>query len=307
MSSERQPRYPLPVRQESLRNRRMQVPVVPSFVARGATVPAFIYGTAWKEQRTAELTGRALEAGFRGFDTANQRRHYLEAGVGEAVAAFIAAGRVKREELFLQTKFTFAAGQDHRLPYDPRAPVAEQVQQSFSSSLEHLRTGKLDSYVLHGPSRARGLGAEDWEAWRAMEALCGEGKVTSLGISNVNAEQLQLLLRGCRVAPAFVQNRCYASAGWGANVRLVCQANGIVYQGFSLLTGNHAELHDPRLTRIARDLGRSVAQVVFRFATQVGMIPLTGSSNSEHLREDVACFGFELTPQHIELIESISN
>src|SRR5262245_7012343 len=90
----------------------------------GVTVPRFIYGTAWKEDRTQELTELALGQGFRGIDTANQRRHYHEAAVGRAVAAVAERGLLTRDELFLQTKFTFRRGQDHRLPYDPAAPIA---------------------------------------------------------------------------------------------------------------------------------------------------------------------------------------
>ena len=118
-------------------------------------VPPFLYGTAWKEDRTEALVRLALEAGFRGIDTANQRRHYFEAAVGAAVAAWIGEGRARREDLFLQTKFTSLGGQDHRLPYDARADPATQVRQSFASSLEHLLTTYVDSYVLHGPSARR--------------------------------------------------------------------------------------------------------------------------------------------------------
>src|SRR6476469_9083772 len=89
----------------------------------GVRVPRFLYGTAWKEDETERLTRLALRQGFRGIDTANQRRHYHEAAVGRGVAAAIAGGVVTRDELFLQTKFTFRAGQDQRLPYDPAAPV----------------------------------------------------------------------------------------------------------------------------------------------------------------------------------------
>src|SRR3954454_2685170 len=99
----------------------------------GVRVPRFLYGTAWKEGRTQPLTELALRQGFRGIDTANQRRHYDEAAVGKAVAAAVAGGLVAREGLFLQSKFTFRAGQDHRLPYDPNAPVRAQVEQSFAS------------------------------------------------------------------------------------------------------------------------------------------------------------------------------
>src|SRR5215470_6252182 len=105
-----------------------------------ASAPDFLYGTAWKEDGTAALTEQALRAGFRGIDTANQRRHYFEAGVGQALAAAYRAGIVTRADLFLQTKFTYQGGQDHRLPYDPAADLSTQVAQSMTSSLEHLGT-----------------------------------------------------------------------------------------------------------------------------------------------------------------------
>ena len=208
----------------------------------------------------------ALATGFRGIDTANQRRHYVEAAVGAAVAAFLGDGAIKREDLFLQTKFTSVGGQDHRLPYDPEADPAVQVAQSFQSSLAHLRTTYIDSYVLHGPSSRRGLTDEDWAVWRAMEALHHAGQARRLGVSNVTLEQLTTLHRGSRFKPAFVQNRCYAIDGWDRDVRTFCAQQGIVYQGFSLLTANPHALASPAVLGAARRTGRTAAQVVFRFA-----------------------------------------
>jgi diketogulonate reductase-like aldo/keto reductase len=117
---------------------------VQTLLIAGVQVPRFLYGTAWKEDKTQHLTELALQQGFRGIDTANQRRHYHEAGVGQAIAATINSGLVVREDLFLQTKFTFRRGHDHRLPYDPAAPVPMQVEQSFASSLEHLGIDVID-------------------------------------------------------------------------------------------------------------------------------------------------------------------
>lgn len=247
-----------------------------------------VYGTAWKEDDTARLVGLALRAGFRAIDTANQRRHYVEAAVGEALAGAIAAGVVRREDVMLQTKFTHAGGQDHRLPYDPRAPVATQVRQSVASSLEHLRTTWIDSYLLHGPSTRHGLAPEDLEAWEATEQLQSEGLVRAIGVSNVTREQLEVLLGRPGAAPSAVQNRCYASRGWDRDVRAVCSEHGIAYQGFSLLTANRAVVESPALGAVASRHGLTPAQLVFRFALDVGMTPLTGTTDPVHMKEDLA-------------------
>src|SRR6266481_9423248 len=149
-------------------------------------VPRIMYGTAWKEDRTQALVLEAIATGFRAFDTANQRKHYVEEQVGAAVRAAIASGTVTREDLFLQTKFTYQHGQDYRLPYDPDCDLTTQVRQSIASSLEHLGVTRIDSYILHGPSRSSGLGQADWQTWRAMEDAVDGGLVGLLGISNVS-------------------------------------------------------------------------------------------------------------------------
>ena len=269
-------------------------------IVRGVRVPPLIYGTAWKEERTADLVRAALVQGFRGIDTANQRRHYFEEAVGEAIAA----GVVARADLFLQTKFTYAAGQDHRLPYDPGAPLGEQVRQSFASSLEHLRTDYVDSFLLHGPSRRDRLGPPDEEVWRAMEELQRGGRTRLIGISNVTAPQLAELYARAVVKPAFVQNRCYARDGWDRDVRAFCRGHDIVYQGFSLLTANARELALPAVRGVVARARRSLGPVVFRFAHPVGMVPLTGTSDKVHTREDLACLEIDLSEPDLRTIET---
>lgn len=272
----------------------------------GIVQPPFLYGTAWKEEATERLTLLALEQGFRGIDTANQRRHYHEAGVGQAIAAATSAGLVSRADLFLQTKFTFQAGQDHRLPYDPKAAVATQVEQSFASSLEHLGTDVIDSYVLHGPSTHAGLAAADWQAWRAMEAIHSSGRARVLGVSNVSLEQLRELCQGAAVVPTFVQNRCYATLGWDRDVRAFCAKQGIIYQGFSLLTANREALSHPQVQTIAQRHGRSPIQVIFRFALDVGMLPLTGTTSAEHMRHDLAVVDdFQMDADEVARIDGL--
>ncbi len=272
---------------------------------RGVTVPSIMYGTAWKEERTQALTSEAIACGFRAIDTANQRRHYVEAGVGAAIRAAIASGIVTRDELFLQTKFTYQRGQDHRLPYDPDADLASQVRQSVDSSLEHLGVTRIDSYILHSPSRAYGLGEADWQTWRAMEDGVRAGLLGLLGVSNISFEQLATLIDGVNIAPAFVQNRCFARNRWDADVRALCQGHDIVYQGFSLLTANRQALSSPRVSAIARRHGKTVAQVVFRFAVDLEMLPLTGTTDSLHMREDLDIFDFALSDQDHEVMFEI--
>ncbi len=272
----------------------------------GIAVPRFLYGTAWKEDETQRLTELALQQGFRGIDTANQRRHYHEAAVGLGISSAIKRGVIARDDLFLQTKFTFRDGQDHRLPYDPKADIPKQVEQSFASSLEHLGTDRIDSYVLHGPSHASGwvwptgMPGAPWNPFRTA------AKRRFLGISNVTLEQLQGLCKKARVLPRFVQNRCYAVRGWDRAVREFCSANQLVYQGFSLLTANRQEIAHPEFIRIAKRHGRSPSQMVFRFALEVGMIPLTGTTSPAHMRDDLDIFDFQLDLEEVEWIDRLA-
>lgn len=265
---------------------------------RGVRVPAMFYGTAWKEARTTALTGQALAAGFTAIDTAAQRKHYDEAAVGAALAAFPG-----RAGVFVQTKFTYQRGQDHRLPYDPTAPLATQVQQSFARSREHL--GTIDALVLHGPWSGVGWSREDREVWAAMEALVDAGQVRLLGVSNASAAQVAELCASARLRPAFVQNRCYASRGWDREVRALCAASDMRYQAFSLLTANRAELSDGRVRRVATRTGRSVPEVAFAFALARGMIVLTGTSDPAHMRADLTADGVPLGEDDLDLLDGI--
>jgi diketogulonate reductase-like aldo/keto reductase len=267
-------------------------------------MPAFIYGTAWKKEATTQLVIEAITAGFSAIDTANQLIHYDEARVGEALVS-LAQGGHTRDRLFLQTKFTPVNGQDHRTPYDARAPITTQVRQSFESSLTHLRTDYLDSYVLHGPYSRSGLGPEDWEVWSAIESLYASGRSRLIGVSNVTAGQLALLCERATHRPMVVQNRCYAALGWDKAVRDLCRAQHIVYQGFSLLTANREVFAEPGIRAMAEKYGIGVAQIVFRFAMQVGMLPLTGTTNREHMTADLQCDRFTLAPDELERIETI--
>ncbi len=271
----------------------------------GVPIPSWMYGTAWKKEATTELVQLAVASGFTAIDTANQLIHYQEALVGEALQALAKKG-IKRDSLFLQTKFTSVDGQGGRTPYDPSADLTTQVSQSFDSSLNHLGTDYVDSYVLHAPFQRRGLGTADWEVWTAMEGLYRAGKTKMIGVSNITGAQLAQLCEQANVKPMVVQNRCFAALGWDKAVREICRTNGIVYQGFSLLTANREVLGDPEIHAIATRINATVAQVIFRFAMLIGMLPLTGTTNQQHMKEDLQAGQFTLTDEEVQRIETIA-
>ena len=266
--------------------------------------PSFIYGTAWKKDATRDLVMTAVRTGFIALDTANQPKHYSEPEVGEALKALAAEG-ISRSSLLVQTKFTPLNGQDRRVPYDPQAALDAQVHQSFESSLEHLQTDYVDSYLLHGPYTYPGLGDEDWEVWHAIGEIYKSGRARMIGVSNVNAMQLAALVAQAEVKPMVVQNRCFANRGWDRQVRDLCKTHGIMYQGFSLLTANPYVLRYPEVISIARRLHVYAEQVIFRFAMQVGMVPLTGTTNFQHMQDDLRVYDIELTAAEVSLIEGI--
>lgn len=272
----------------------------------GAIIPEFFYGTAWKEERTAVLVELALRSGFRAIDTANQRRHYFEAGVGEGLAAAYRAGVVTRGELFLQTKFTYHRGQDHRLPYDPSANLATQVAQSLASSLEHLGTDYVDSFVLHGPSSNYDWTDADAEVWEAMVEERDAGRTRVLGVSNVSLRHLEQMTAAHIVPPFFVQNRCYARLGWDRDIRAFCRERKIVYQGFSLLTANVEVVQHPLVVGLADRINLSPAQIIFAFAHAIGMLPLTGTSSEIHMKQDLASLDMTLPQEAIQSLESLA-
>jgi diketogulonate reductase-like aldo/keto reductase len=165
----------------------------------------------------------------------------------------------------------------------------------------------IDSYVLHGPSRRRGLAEADLEVWQAMEELHRSGKTRFLGISNVALDQLEELWSRATVRPQFVPNRCFARLGWDRDIRAFCREKGIVYQGFSLLTANVRELRHPDFRRLVARVGKTPAQIVFRFAIQTGMVPLTGTTSADHMREDLEARRFELSAEDVRVIETIGS
>jgi len=266
-------------------------------------IPRIIYGTAWKKAATEQLVSIAIENGFRGIDTACQPKHYHEAGVGAGVAASLKQG-LTRADLYLQTKFTALSGQDpNRVPYDPKASLADQISQSIAASLKNLQTDYLDCLLLHSPMPTP---AQTQSAWRSFESFVDSRTIRQLGISNCyNLTDLERLYESARIKPAIVQNRFYADTNYDRGIRSFCDRNQIIYQSFWTLSANPHVLAHETMTALASIHRRSPAQILFRYLTQIGIVPLTGTKSESHMREDLAIFDFELTSDERGAIDAL--
>jgi diketogulonate reductase-like aldo/keto reductase len=266
-------------------------------------VPRIIYGTAWKKAATEQLVGIAIQRGFRGIDTACQPKHYNEAGVGAGVAASLKQG-LTRAELYLQTKFTSLSGQDpKRIPYDSMASLADQITQSVAASLKNLQTDYLDCVLLHSPMPSM---AQTQAAWRTLETFVDTGQVRQLGISNCyNRTDLERLYETARIKPAVIQNRFYVETNYDRDIRAFCDQGQIIYQSFWTLSANPQVLSHETMTALASTHHRTAPQILFRYLTQIGVVPLTGPKSETHMREDLAIFDFELTDEERGAIDAL--
>ncbi len=263
-------------------------------------MPWIIYGTAWKQERTADLVVQAIQAGFRGIDTACQPRHYREAMVGDALQRLQEYG-IERDDLYLQTKFTPIDGQDPAtIPYDKNASVSEQVATSFEVSLANLQTSYLDTFILHSPLATFEL---TMEAWRAMEMIQKNGGARQLGMSNCYSMQtMNTIYDAASVKPALLQNRFYQETGYDCELREWCSCRGMIYQSFWTLTANPHKLETEAIQAIAKTHKRTGPQVFFRFLHQSGIVPLTGTCSKQHMKEDLSILDFELSGAEMEII-----
>jgi diketogulonate reductase-like aldo/keto reductase len=247
--------------------------------------PRIIYGTAWKKGDTSGLVLEAIESGFRGIDTACQPRHYREDLVGVGLAQAIAKGVVKREDVFLQTKFSPIDAHDpNSIPYNPNAEVEEQVRQSIQVSLKNLQTPYIDSVVLHSPLATMELTTR---AWRVLEECVDQGLVRQLGVSNeYDASRFVRLYDAVRVKPSVLQNRFYVDSGYDVDLRSFCAAKHIRYQSFWTLTANPHVLQSVALKEAAKRRSVSVEEAMYRYVMDLGITPLCGTTNKNRMERD---------------------
>ncbi|KAJ5566712.1 uncharacterized protein N7459_010094 [Penicillium hispanicum] len=262
-----------------------------------SVLPVFIYGTAWKKDRSADLVYTAVKAGFRAVDTAAQPRHYQERLVGDGLRKAIADGMVGREDLYVQTKFSPVSAQDlNDKPYDANASVTEQVHASIKSSLHHLRPsedpgsvndGYLDTVVVHTPLPTIEL---TMEAWLALETYVPH-RIRNLGISNTDLSVLRELCTSpqVKVKPAVVQNRFYEDTLFDVPLRTFCREHQIIYQSFWTLTANPELVQSAPIQFLAARTNISPAAALYTLVMGLGNVTVfNGTKNEARIAEDLA-------------------
>jgi diketogulonate reductase-like aldo/keto reductase len=255
--------------------------------------PRFIYGTAWKKKETQRLVQEAINNGFTAIDTAAQPRHYQEPLVGAAIRDALKSGTIKRDQLYIQTKYTTPAGQDpNNMPYDAALPLEEQIRTSVTSSFRNLRPADdassendtyLDCLLLHSPLRTPQLTIS---AWKVLETYV-PSRIRALGISNVSLPMLQAVYENASVKPSVVQNRFYPETGYDWPLRQFCNSKGIAYQSFWTLTGNPNLLASRPVAEVAKGADVSPAVALYALVMSLGVTVLNGTTSEKNMRADL--------------------
>lgn len=261
---------------------------------------SLIYGTAWKKEETTKLVKEALLSGFRAVDTACQPRHYREDLVGLGLQEAFKEG-IKKEDIFIQTKFTPINGQDlNNMPYSKEDNILAQLEKSFYTSKQNLQTDFIDSYLIHSPFAP----IEDLVAvYKTMEEFVRSGEVGQIGISNCyDIDLLSYLYDIAEVKPKVVQNRFYADSSYDKVLREYCKQKDIMYQSFWSLTANPHLLSSNEVVSLASKYDKTIPMVFYKFLNQIGITPLNGTTSKEHMLEDLQIDSFSLEEKEISSI-----
>lgn len=254
-------------------------------------MPAVGFGTLIPDPvATRQAVTTALEAGFRHFDCAERYRN--EEAIGDAFQAAFRAGMVRREDVFITTKLW---NTNHR---------PERVKPAFDASRRRLQADDIDCYIIHTPFAFRPGDDQDprdengqviydsgvtlAETWHALERLVDEGRCKSIGLSDITLETLREIVAVARIKPAAVQVESHPYLPeW--ELLDFCRQHGIVLLAFAAL-GHGMEpnlLDDPVITAIARNVGKTPAQVALAWAVQRGTAFLTTSTKPDRIRQSV--------------------
>lgn len=238
----------------------------------GRQMPVVGLGTWQLTDDTAGTVERALALGYRMIDTSGD--YGTQPGVGEGIRR----GGLDRNEIFLVTK----------------VEENEDAYEATVERLDELGLDYADLMLIHRPPEA-GAGVELWEGLlRARD----DGLTRDVGVSNYSIRQIDQLVDKTGEVPAVNQIE-WTPFGWSPEMLDYCRRRGMVIQAYSPLTRTE-RLNDDGLTELARDYGKTPAQLLIRWNIQLGVVPLPKANRRNHLEENLGVFDFEVTEAHME-------
>ena len=244
----------------------------------GVEMPIFGIGTfALSSEQAENSVYWALRDGYHLIDTA--RIYGNEDGVGRGIRRAIEEGYVTREEIFVTTKmWTSDFGNGNA---------------AIDASLERLGLDYIDLMILHHSQPSN-----DVDAYQAMERAVADGKLRCIGLSNYyEPEDFDRLVNATTTVPALLQNETHPYHQSTEMKAHIAQYGTVMESWFPLGGRGNTQVlfNDPTIAAIAGAHGKTSAQVILRWHLQAGNIAIPGSSNPDHILENISIFDFELT------------
>ena len=227
-----------------------------------------------------EAVYQALTNGYRMIDTANA--YMNERAVGRGMKR----SGVAREDIYLSTKLW--------------PSIYATADQAIDETLERLGTDYIDLLYLHQPV------GDYVGAYQAMERAVEAGKVKSLGLSNFTEENMAEILDVCKIKPAFLQTEAHPYCSRAEQKKKLDELGIRVMAWYPLGHGDRGLIEEPVFTKLAEKYGKSNAQIILRWHTQVGNVVIPGSKNVDHIRDNIDLFDFALTDEELAEIAKLN-
>ncbi|KAN0000272.1 hypothetical protein ACTFIZ_000719 [Dictyostelium cf. discoideum] len=263
----------------------------------GVKIPVIGLGTYLVDNADIEKSVRsAIEQGYRHIDTASFYKN--EKMIGDTIKQLIKEGKVKREELFITTKVgTWQHGYENAL-------------KAFQESLEKLQLDYLDCYLIHFPGtfseipKGESMSSLRSQTWKALEKLYDDGKVRSIGVSNYSESHLHELLSNCRIKPVMNQVEFHPYL-FQEELLNYCKSNDIILEAYGSLSGGNEILTEPVVLEISKQLSKSPAQILLKWAIQNGLVVIPKSIKPERVFEN-SNLDFTISNENIQKLNHLN-